>query len=75
MAIKTHSSEQLAERGLDPSTFCGHYSDEGYYIKKAGTEEVYAEAIDITPLQYEYIETDVKIEKEKVPGMKLFETF
>lgn len=36
------------------------YSDEGFKIKKIGTEEVYDEAIDI--VDYEYEETDELVE-------------
>lgn len=38
------------------------YSDEGYYIQKVGTDEIYSEAVDILTANYEYIETDKKIE-------------
>lgn len=38
------------------------YSDEGYYIQKVGTEEIYSEAVDILTANYEYVETDKKIE-------------
>ena len=41
------------------------YSDEGYYIQKKGTEQVYSEAIDIPSAKYEYEETDKKIEKQE----------
>lgn len=34
------------------------YSDEGRYIQKVGTSEVYEAAIDIVPSQYAYTETD-----------------
>lgn len=40
------------------------YSDENYYIQKAGTEEVYSEAIDVENSSYEYIETKEKIEDD-----------
>lgn len=40
------------------------YSDEGYYIQKKGTQEVYSEAIDVLNKNYEYIETDKKIENQ-----------
>lgn len=40
------------------------YSDEGFYIRKVGTEEVYDEAIDVESAPYEYEETDEKIEQE-----------
>ena len=38
------------------------YSDEGFYIQKVGTDEIYSEAVDIPTANYEYIETDKKIE-------------
>ena len=41
------------------------YSDEGYYIQKKGTKQVYSEAIDIPSAKYEYEETDKKIEKQE----------
>lgn len=39
------------------------YSDEGYKIQKAGTDEIYDEAIDVENSNYEYVEIDEKIEK------------
>lgn len=42
------------------------YSDEGYQIRKIGTEEVYDEAIDIETSNYEYEETTEKVEMEEV---------
>ena len=39
------------------------YSDENLYIKKVGTEEIYDEAIDVEDSNYEYEETDTKIEE------------
>ena len=39
------------------------YSDENYRIRKVGTDEIYDEAIDIEGSNYEYIETDEKIEE------------
>lgn len=39
------------------------YSDENYRIQKVGTNEIYDEAIDIESSNYEYIETDEKIEE------------
>lgn len=41
------------------------YSDVEYYIQKVGTQEVYAEAIDIPSANYEYEETNKKIEKHE----------
>lgn len=40
------------------------YSDEGYQIRKIGTEEVYDEAIDIETSNHEYEETRNKIDTE-----------
>lgn len=40
------------------------YSDENYRIQKVGTDEIYDEAIDVESSNYEYIETDEKIEEE-----------
>ena len=39
------------------------YSDENYRIQKVGTDEIYDEAIDVKSSNYEYIETDEKIEE------------
>ena len=40
------------------------YSDENYRIQKVGTDEIYDKAIDVESSNYEYIETDEKIELE-----------
>lgn len=40
------------------------YSDEGFYIKKIGTEEVYDEAIDVEGTPYTYEETETTILEE-----------
>lgn len=39
------------------------YSDENYKIQKIGTNEIYDEAIDVESSNFEYIETDEKIEE------------
>ena len=41
------------------------YSDENYKIQKVGTDEIYSEAIDVESSNYEYIETNEKIEIEE----------
>lgn len=41
------------------------FSTEDLYIQKVGTEEVYAEAIDVETASYTYIETNEKIEKHE----------
>lgn len=38
------------------------YSDEGFTIKKVGTEEIYEEAIDVENAPYEYEETTEPVE-------------
>lgn len=38
------------------------YSNNGYYIQKVGTDEVYTEAIDVENSPYVYVETAEKIE-------------
>lgn len=40
------------------------YSNEGFYIQKVGTDEVYSEAIDVENAPYVYVETAEKIEIE-----------
>ena len=46
------------------------YSDEGYYIRKVGTDEVYSEAVDVEDAPYEYEETSEKIEVVEEPKME-----
>ena len=41
------------------------YSDANVYIRKVGTEEEYAEAIDVESAPYVYVETDKVIESEQ----------
>lgn len=41
------------------------YSDANVYIRKVGTEEEYAEAIDVESAPYVYVETDIPIETEE----------
>ena len=40
------------------------YSNTNKYIRKVGTDEIYSEAVDIKP--YEYEETDVEIEQNEI---------
>lgn len=40
------------------------YSNEKYLIKKVGTEEIYSEAIDVESSNFEYVETEEKIEED-----------
>ena len=47
---------------LNNRDFKKTYSDENFYIQKVGTEEIYSEAIDIPTANYEYVETNKKIE-------------
>ena len=48
---------------INDTTFKRTYSDENYYIKKVGTNEIYSEAVDVLDKNYEYVETDEKFEK------------
>lgn len=43
--------------------FIHTYSDEKFYIRKVGTNEVYEEAYDV--IDYEYEETEDKIPEEE----------
>ena len=45
-------------------TFKRTYSDKGLVIQKVGTEERYSEAIDILDSDFEYEETNEKVEGE-----------
>lgn len=47
---------------LNNRDFKRTYSNENFYIQKVGTDEIYSEAIDIPTANYEYVETDKKIE-------------
>lgn len=40
------------------------YSDKNVYIQKDGTDEVYAEAIDVESAEYTYSETETPIVEE-----------
>ena len=65
MALFKYTPEQLKEKGLDPEKFCGHYSDQGFYIQKVGTTEIYVEALDLLPCNHNYIETTEKHDFKK----------
>ena len=41
------------------------FSDKGVMIRKLGTKQTYAEAIDVENAPYRYTETDTPIEKEE----------
>ena len=41
------------------------HSDSGRMIRKVGTEEVYAEAIDVADAGFTYIETDMPVEPDR----------
>ena len=42
-----------------------NYSDKNLLIQKVGTNEIYAEAIDVETANFEYIETETPIETEE----------
>lgn len=50
---------------INNKTFKKTYSDEGYKIKKVSTSEMYSEALDVYSNDFEYVETDEKIEDEE----------
>ena len=45
--------------------FTKTYSDEGFKIRKVGTDEIYDEAIDIDGAGFEYEETNIVIDVDK----------
>ena len=47
---------------LGTKIFKRTYSDKGFIIQKVGTDERYSEAIDVLDSEYEYVETDEKME-------------
>ena len=50
---------------LNDGTLIKHYSDANMLMLQVETEIKYAEAIDIVPCRYTYIETDEPIEDTK----------
>ena len=48
---------------INDKLFVKTYSDAEFYIKKKCTDEVYVEAIDLPTSNFEYVETEDKIEK------------
>lgn len=53
---------------INETIFKRTFSDNGYYIKKVGTNEVYSEAVDLPNSAFTYEETTEKIEKTEVEG-------
>lgn len=47
---------------INNKEFIKRFSDNGKYIKKVGTNEEYAEAVDLIEKNFEYEETDRDIE-------------
>lgn len=43
----------------------GNYIPTGFMIRKAGTDEIYSEAIDVEGAPFVYVETDIPIEIEQ----------
>ena len=56
---------------INNKEFIKRFSDNGKYIKKVGTNEEYAEAVDLIEKEFEYEETDRDIER---PEEKLEES-
>lgn len=53
--------KELYDTWEDGTKLFRTYSNEGKYIRKVGTNEIYSEAIDVK--EYEYEETEELIEK------------
>ena len=49
---------------INETEFKRTFSDEGYCIKKVGTNEVYSEAVDLPDSTFTYEETDEKLLEE-----------
>ena len=54
-------TKELYDTREDGTKLFRTYSDDGKYIRKVGTDEMYSEAIDVK--EYEYEETEELIEK------------
>lgn len=50
---------------INGKQFIKNYSDEGFYIQKVGTEEVYSEAIDPIDSGRTYVETEELIDSNE----------
>ena len=46
------------------------YSDEGFEIQKMGTDEIYAEAIDVEDAYWDYMETSTKLSQETLDSIQ-----
>ena len=53
------------QKEFNGKLFTHNYSDEGFYIRKTGTSEIYAEAYDLLDANYTYEETDIKIKPDE----------
>lgn len=45
-----------------------HYSDTGYKIRQVETDVVYADAVDVMPCRYTYVETNEPVDVEDIPA-------
>lgn len=50
------------------------YSNEGFYIRKLYTDEVYTEAVDVEDADFEYVETDILLPIEENENIEEGET-
>lgn len=53
------------ENGVTHANLIKHYSDEGKYIIQLQTGIEYAEAVDVVPCRYTYVESDRSIEESE----------
>lgn len=54
----------IDENGVTHANLIKHYSDEGKYIIQLQTGIEYAEAVDVVPCRYTYVESDRSIEEQ-----------
>lgn len=56
----------IDECGNERPELIKHYSDKGMYILQIETQIEYAEAVDVFPCRYTYIETNNPIENTEI---------
>lgn len=50
---------------INGKQLCKHYSNDNKYIIQVETQTEYAEAIDIMPCPYTYVESDREVENDE----------
>lgn len=57
---------QVETKTIGERVFKHTYSDARFYIRKKGTNELYAEAYDLIESTFEYEETDIEMEEDSI---------